>query len=96
MGGIYAYINFRISNISFSKLVNNLEKNNFGKNETILSNGRLKNCDFLPHYSGISYAKFGKNGEFDRIVYSQNEFKYTENALRVEAGLPVRSVYNHN
>ena len=45
--------------------------------------------------TGISYAKFDENDKFDRIVYSQNEFKYTENALRVEAGLPVRSVYNH-
>ena len=45
--------------------------------------------------SGISYSKFDENDKFDRIVYSQNEFKYTENALRVEAGLPVRSVYNH-
>ena len=43
--------------------------------------------------TGISYAKFDENDKFDRIVYSQNEFKYTENALRVEAGLPVRSVY---
>ena len=45
--------------------------------------------------TGIPYAKFDENDKFDRIVYSQNEFKYTENALRVEAGLPVRSVYNH-
>ena len=45
--------------------------------------------------TGISYAKFDENDKFDRIVYSQNEFKYTKNALRVEAGLPVRSVYNH-
>ena len=45
--------------------------------------------------TGISYAKFDENDKFDRIVYSQNEFKYTENALRVESGLPVRSVYNH-
>ena len=43
--------------------------------------------------TGIPYAKFDENGKFDRIVYSQNEFKYTENALRVESGLPVRSVY---